>query len=220
VQEGSIRSVAHLAGGQFDAADVTSETGLMLLREAVPKAEDHRHSTNSRLPTLPSGGGTGGQRTFCRARTASYFGRVLHAGVMFRSGELHRALYAVNGAATGPGPRIHCDCRLMQWEQCGVLGRADVQDFALVFVMAGDAGADRQVGAALDEQFANFGVDTLEVGQSVEDRSLSPGANGVNVGAGVDISAAIRQGAGGIEVTELGSYMKPGRSAECEQTAS
>ena len=89
-----------------------------------------------------------------------------------------------------------------------------------MFVVARDAGADRQVGTALDEQFADFRVDTFEVGQGVKDRSLSAHVVGVDVGAGVDISAAIEEEARGVEVTELSSDIdSQAREKRCRRLA-
>ena len=88
-----------------------------------------------------------------------------------------------------------------------------------MFVVAGDAGADRQVGAAFDEQLADFGVDTHEMGQGVKDRSLAADALGIDVGAGVYVSATVEEEAGSIEEAVFGSDVEQGCATEEKQAA-
>ena len=65
--------------------------------------------------------------------------------------------------------------------------------------MAGDAGADRQVGASFLEEFADFGIDGHEMGQRMKDGGLSADTVGVNIGASVDIGTAFEAEASGIK---------------------
>ena len=57
--------------------------------------------------------------------------------------------------------------------------------------MAGDAGADAEVGATSDEKLSDFGVHAFKMSQGVEDWRLSPNAVDVDIGAGVDVGASI-----------------------------
>jgi hypothetical protein len=71
--------------------------------------------------------------------------------------------------------------------------------------VAGDAGADGEVGATIDEELSDFGVHGVEVGQGVKDWGLTADAVGVDVGAGVDLGAAVEEETGGVEEAVFGS---------------
>jgi hypothetical protein len=55
-----------------------------------------------------------------------------------------------------------------------------------MFGMAGDADADSEVGAAIDEELNDPGVRPIKVSQGVEDRGLAAYAVGIDVSAGVN----------------------------------
>ena len=105
-------------------------------------------------------------------------------------------------------------------EERRILGGADVEDFAFVFVVTGDAGLNSQVGASLYEQLNDFGVDTHEMGQRVKDWSLSADAVGVDIGVGVDVGATVEKQSGGVEEAIFGRDMQQGCAAEEKQTPS
>ena len=85
---------------------------------------------------------------------------------------------------------------LAEREDRGVLSGGHVEEFSGTFVVPGNAGADCEVGTAIDQQLGDFGVHAFEVGQGVEDRGLAADAAGVDVSAGVDVGAAVEQAAG------------------------
>jgi hypothetical protein len=85
--------------------------------------------------------------------------------------------------------------------------------------MARDASVDGEVGAAIDEQLGDFGVHAFEMGQSMEDRSLTADAARIDVGAGVNVGAAVEKEARSVEETVFGGDVKQGSAPEGEQPA-
>jgi hypothetical protein len=82
--------------------------------------------------------------------------------------------------------------------------------------MAGDAGADGQVGASFFEEFTDFGVDAHEIGQRVKDRGLSADTVRANIGASVDIGTAVDEEASGIKEAIFGGDVKESRATKRE----
>ena len=62
-----------------------------------------------------------------------------------------------------------------------------------MFVMAGDARADREICAAIHEELGDFRVHAFEMSQGMEDRRLTADAGRVDVGPRVDVGAAIEE---------------------------
>ena len=94
-------------------------------------------------------------------------------------------------------------------EPC-VLGRRDLQDLAWPLIVAGNAGADTQVGASFDEQRANFGIGSHEMSQSVKDRSWAADSAFVHLGARIDISPAIQKEPRGIDEAVFRGHVEGG----------
>ena len=62
-----------------------------------------------------------------------------------------------------------------------------------MFAVAGDARADGQIGASIDQQLGNFGIRAGEVGERVEYRGLAADAVDVDVSAGVHVRASVEE---------------------------
>jgi hypothetical protein len=76
--------------------------------------------------------------------------------------------------------------------------------------MAGDAGADGQVGASVFEQFADLGVNAHKMRQGVKDRGLSTDAVRIYVGASVDIGTPFEEEASGLKKAVFGGDVEEG----------
>ena len=85
--------------------------------------------------------------------------------------------------------------------------------------MAGDAGADAQIGASFFEEFADFRINAHKMGQGVKDRSLSADAVRVYVGASVDLGTAVEEEASGIQKAVFGSDVEESRASKREEAA-
>jgi hypothetical protein len=83
--------------------------------------------------------------------------------------------------------------------------------------VAGDAGADGDVGTAIDEELGHFGVHAFEVRLGVEYRRLATDAAGVDVGAGVNVGSAVEEEASGFKEAVLGRDVEKGRATEGEE---
>jgi len=101
-------------------------------------------------------------------------------------------------------------------ESC-VLGRRDLQDLAWPLIVAGNAGADTQVGASFDEQRANFGIGSHEMSQRVKDRRLAAHTGFVHLGARIDISPAIQKEPRGIDEAVFRGHVEEGGATQREQ---
>jgi hypothetical protein len=62
-----------------------------------------------------------------------------------------------------------------------------------MFAVAEDAGADGQIGAAIDQQLGDFEIRAGEVGERVEKRSLAAHAVGVDVSASVHVGTSVKE---------------------------
>jgi hypothetical protein len=65
--------------------------------------------------------------------------------------------------------------------------------------VAGDAGASVQVGAVVDQELADSRLTDGVISERMEDRGLATYAIEVHFGAGVNIGAAIKEQADGVE---------------------
>ena len=84
--------------------------------------------------------------------------------------------------------------------------------------MAGD-GAYGEVGAAIDDQLGDFRVHPFEMGPGMEDRGLTADATGIDVGAGVNVGAAVEEEAGRIEEAVFRGDVEESCAPEYEQAA-
>jgi hypothetical protein len=103
--------------------------------------------------------------------------------------------------------------------QRGVFGGRDVEALAFVFAMTGDAGADSEVGATINQKFDAFGVRRVKVGQCVKDRGLAADAVRVDLGARVYVGASVEKEAAGVEEPVFSGDVKEGCAAETDIAA-
>src|SRR6266403_616709 len=83
-----------------------------------------------------------------------------------------------------------------------------LDDFARAFIVAGEFCANREVGAAFDEQLGDRQSPVAILGYCVEDCRLSADSLLTHRCAGVYVGAAIEKSPGSVEVPVLGCNMK------------
>jgi hypothetical protein len=85
-----------------------------------------------------------------------------------------------------------------------------------MFAIAGNAGADGEVGATIDQELDDLGVRPVKVGQSVEDRGLATYTVSVDVGEGINVCPPVEKEPAGVEEAILGGDVKEGCAAEAD----
>jgi hypothetical protein len=81
-----------------------------------------------------------------------------------------------------------------------------------MFAVAGHAGADSQIGAAIDQQFGDFGIRAAEVRERVKNGSLAADAVNVDVSASVHVGASVKEEASGVEKAVFSGRVRHSRA--------